>query len=76
MGMIVAGRKVEETVDEIRYEFGWDHRFDRVLTINKQTWQIVATDGDQDPAVGAVVTKIRRAWQERGEFPLGVVFAG
>jgi hypothetical protein len=32
-------------------------------------------DGRFDPAAGAVAAKIKRAWQEQGEFPPGVVFA-
>ncbi|GGK88648.1 hypothetical protein [Mangrovihabitans endophyticus] len=75
MGMMVTGRKVSETPDAVRYEFGLDRQFDRVLTIDKATWQASAEDGRFDSAAGAVVSKIKRAWQEQGEFPPGVVFA-
>ncbi|WP_233625016.1 hypothetical protein [Actinoplanes sp. ATCC 53533] len=73
--MMVVGRKVAETADEVRYEFGLDRQFDRVLTIDKRTWQIAPEDGRFDPAAGAVAAKIKRAWQDQGEFPPGVVFA-
>ena len=73
--MMVVGRKVAETADEVRYEFGLDRQFDRVLTIDKRTWQAAAEDGRFDSAAGAVAAKIKRAWQEQGEFPPGVVFA-
>lgn len=73
--MMVVGRKVAETDEEVRYEFGLDRQFDRVLTINKHSWQVAAEDGLFDSAAGAVAAKIKRSWQERGEFPLGVVFA-
>lgn len=72
---MVVGRKVAETADEVRYEFGLDRQFDRVLTIDKRTWQTAAEDGRFDAAAGAVAAKIKRAWQEHGEFPPGVVFA-
>ena len=59
----------------VRYEFGLDRQFDRVLTTDKRTWQADAEDGRFDSAAGAVVSKVKRAWQEQGEFPSGVVFA-
>jgi hypothetical protein len=73
--MMASARKVSETAEQIRYEFGLDRQFDRVLTIDKKTWHAVPEDGIFDSIVGAVVSKIRRAWQERGQFPPGVVFA-
>lgn len=75
MGMMVVGRKVAESEDEVQYEFGLDRQFDRILTIDKRTWQASAEDGRFDSAAGAVASKIKRAWQERGEFPPGVVFS-
>jgi hypothetical protein len=73
--MMVGGRKVGETADEVRYEFGLDRQFDRVLTIDKHTWRAEAEDGRFDSAAGAVAAKIKRSWEERCEFPPGVVFA-
>jgi hypothetical protein len=75
MGMMVTGRKVAETQDTVRYEFGLDEEFDRVLTIDKATWEISPDDGRFDSAVGAIASKIKGAWRERGEFPPGAVFA-
>jgi hypothetical protein len=45
MGMMVAGRTVVETDDEVRCEFGLDRQFDRVLTNGKHTWRVAAEDG-------------------------------
>ena len=73
--MMVVGRKVAETEDEVRHEFGLDRQFDRVLTINKQTWQVATEDGHFDSPAGAVASKIKRSWQDQGEFPPGVVFS-
>ena len=73
--MMVVGRKIAETADEVRYEFGLDRQFDRMLTIDKHTWQASAEDGRFDSAAGAVASKIKRSWQEHGEFPPGVVFS-
>jgi hypothetical protein len=75
VGMMVTGRKVSETAETVRYEFGLDRQFDRVLTIDKETWNAVPDDGLFDSSTGAVLSKIKRAWQDQGEFPPGVVFA-
>ena len=75
MGMMVTGRKVAETSGTVRYEFGLDEEFDRKLTIDKTTWEISPEDGRFDSAVGAIATKIKGAWRERGEFPSGAIFA-
>lgn len=37
--MMVAARRVEAPPDEVRYEFGFEDRFDRVLVIDPQTLQ-------------------------------------
>jgi len=63
-----------------RADAGWpvprlDRPFDRMLTIDKHTWQVAAEDGRFDSAAGAVASKIKRSWQEHGEFPPGVVFS-
>ena len=75
MGMMVTGRKVSETAAEVSYEFGFDRQFDRTLTIDKESWAVAPEDGRFDSAAGAVVSKIKAAWQEQGEFPQGVIFA-
>jgi hypothetical protein len=75
MGMMVTARKVADGDDEIRYEFGLDRRFDRVLVIDKRTWEASAEDGDFDSAAGMIAAKIKSAWRESGEFPAGAVFA-
>ncbi len=73
--MMVAARKAEETPDEVRYEFGLDRRFDRVLTIDKRTGEVTPEDGRFDSAAGTIASKVRRSWQDSGEFPAGVVFS-
>jgi hypothetical protein len=73
--MMVTGRRVSETAEIVRYEFGLDRQFDRYLTIDKRSWDVVPEDGRFDSPASAVASKIRSAWQEEGEFPLGVVFA-
>lgn len=75
MGMMVTGRKVAESPETVRYEFGFDEDFDRVLTINKDTWEVSPEDGRFDSAVGAIASKIKSSWRERGEFPSGALFA-
>ena len=75
MGMMVTGRKVAETPAMVRYEFGLDEEFDRLLTIDKQTWDISPEDGRVDAVVAAIASKIKGAWREGGEFPPSAVFA-
>ncbi|MCY1141865.1 hypothetical protein OWR29_28040 [Actinoplanes sp. Pm04-4] len=73
--MMVAGRKIAETENEVRYEFGLDRHFDRVLTIDKCSWKASADDGRLDAAAVALASKIRRTWEDHGDFPPGVVFS-
>jgi hypothetical protein len=73
--MMVTARKVVERDDQIRYEFGLDRQYDRVLVIDKQTWDVATEDGTFDSAAGAIAAKIKNAWREQGEFPAGVIFA-
>jgi hypothetical protein len=76
MGMMVTARKVAEDANEVRYEFGLDRRFDRVLVIEKSTWRATTEDGRFDAPAGAAAATIRASWQAQGVFPPGVVFAG
>jgi hypothetical protein len=73
--MMVAGRKVAETEIDVRYEFGLDRHFDRVLTIDKRSWKATADDGRLDATAVALASKIRRTYEDRGDFPPGVVFS-
>jgi hypothetical protein len=73
--MMVTARKVSEGADEVRYEFGLDRRFDRVLVIDKASWAARTEDDRFDSAAAAVAAKIKGAWQAQGEFPPGAVFA-
>jgi hypothetical protein len=76
MGMMVTARKVDDGAAEVRYEFGFDRAFDRLLVIDKQTWETRAEDGNFDAAAGAISGKIRKLWRASGEFPAGAIFAG
>lgn len=73
--MMVTARKLAEGEEEVRYEFGLDRQFDRVLVIDRQSWQARSEDGNFDSAAGMITAKIKRAWQEKGEFPQGAIFA-
>jgi hypothetical protein len=75
VGMMVTARKVADSADRVTYQFGLDRRFDRVLVIEKATWSASAEDGNFDSAAGMITAKIKRAWQEQGEFPPGALFA-
>jgi hypothetical protein len=73
--MMVAARKVAEGDTRVTYEFGLDRQFDRVLVIDKASWDASSEDGDFDSAAAAIAAKIKKSWQERGEFPPGANFA-
>jgi hypothetical protein len=75
MGMMVTARKIAEDAQEVRYEFGFDRQFDRVLVIDKATWHPNPEDGRFDAATGAIAGKLKRLWRETGEFPEGALFA-
>ncbi|MEU7750479.1 hypothetical protein [Micromonospora sp. NPDC049171] len=75
MGMMVTARRVEAAADEIRYEFGLDGKFDRILTIDPRTLGTQIDDGDVDSAAGAITAKIVKAWRSSGEFPTRMLFA-
>jgi hypothetical protein len=72
---MVTARKVAERDDQIRYEFGLDRQYDRVLVIDKRTWDVATEDGTFDSAAGAITGKTKNAWHEQGAFPAGVIFA-
>ena len=73
--MMVAARKAEETPDNVRYEFGLDRRFDRILTIDKRTGDVTPDDGRFDSVADAIASKVKRSWQDSGEFPACAVFS-
>lgn len=75
MGMMVTARKIAETETEIRYAFGLDREFDRILIIDKKEWLVTTEDGNLDSAAGKIAGKIKNAWQEHSSFPEGAVFA-
>ncbi|WP_409073622.1 hypothetical protein [Micromonospora chalcea] len=69
MGMMVAARRIEAPADEVRYAFGFEDRFDRILVIDPQTLQARVEDDDFNAAASAITAKIVNAWRDRGEFP-------
>ncbi|MFI7207407.1 hypothetical protein [Micromonospora aurantiaca (nom. illeg.)] len=75
MGMMVAARRIEAPADEVRYEFGFEDRFDRILVIDPQTLQARVEDGDLNAAASAITAKIVNAWRDRGDFPQRMLFA-
>jgi hypothetical protein len=75
MGMMIVARKLDEDAYRVRYTFGLDERFDRVLVIEKATWDIASVDGAVDSVAGKIAMKIKRAWEAEGEFPAGAIFA-
>ncbi|MFC8848981.1 MULTISPECIES: hypothetical protein [unclassified Micromonospora] len=75
MGMMVIARRIEAPVDEVRYQFGLEGRFDRVLTIDPRTLEARVEDGDFNPAASAITAKIVNAWRSAGEFPERMMFA-
>ncbi|MGC4835222.1 hypothetical protein ACLQ3D_12075 [Micromonospora vinacea] len=73
--MMVTARRVEATGGEVRYEFGLDYKFDRILTIDPRTLDASVEDGDFNSAAGAITAKIVKAWRSSGEFPTRMLFA-
>ena len=73
--MMVTARRVEELDNKVRYQFGFDEDFDRVLIIDKNTLQASVEDGNFNSAASAISAKIVRAFQSNGEFPPGAIFA-
>ncbi|MEU8153127.1 hypothetical protein AB0B94_05645 [Micromonospora sp. NPDC048986] len=75
MGMMVTARRIEAAADEVRYEFGLNDKFDRILTIDPRTLDARVEDGDFNTAAGAIAAKIVKAWRSSGEFPTRMLFA-
>ncbi|TDC41901.1 hypothetical protein [Micromonospora sp. KC213] len=75
MGMMVVARRIEASVDEVRYEFGFEDRFDRVLTIDPHTLEARVQDGDFNAAASAITAKIVNARRSAGDFPERMMFA-
>ncbi|MEV0428487.1 hypothetical protein [Micromonospora sp. NPDC050495] len=59
----------------MRYEFGFEDRFDRVLTIDSRTLEARVEDGDFNAAASAITAKIVNAWRFAGGFPERMMFA-
>ncbi|MCX5065625.1 hypothetical protein OOJ91_06985 [Micromonospora lupini] len=75
MGMMVAARRIDATATGVRYEFGFEDRFDRILTIDPSTLEAQVEDGDFNSAASAITAKIVNAWRSSGEFPPRMLFA-
>ncbi|MCZ7437702.1 hypothetical protein O7598_14945 [Micromonospora sp. WMMC241] len=75
MGMMVVARRVDAPPDEVRYEFGFEDRFDRVLIIDPKTLEASVTDGDFNAAASAIAAKIVNSWRSAGDFPQRMLFA-
>ncbi|MFI2712215.1 hypothetical protein ACH495_19030 [Micromonospora sp. NPDC018662] len=75
MGMMVVARRVEAPAEEVRYEFGFEDRFDRLLVIDPQTLEARVEDGDFNAAASAITAKIVNSWRTAGDFPQRMIFA-
>ncbi|MFG1674603.1 hypothetical protein [Micromonospora sp. NPDC049282] len=75
MGMMVAARRVEAPAHKVRYEFGFEDRFDRILVIDRQTLEATVEDGDFNAAASAITAKIVNSWRSAGDFPQRMLFA-
>ncbi|MEH0985713.1 hypothetical protein [Micromonospora sp. CPCC 205556] len=69
MGMMVAARRIEAGTSEVRYEFGFEDRFNRILMIDPSTLEASVEDGDFNSAASAITAKIVSSWRSSGEFP-------
>ncbi|MEH1057148.1 hypothetical protein V6U89_18340 [Micromonospora sp. CPCC 206171] len=76
MGMMVAARRIEGATNEVRYEFGFEDRFDRILVIDPGTLTACVEDGHFNSAASAITAKIVKSWRSSGEFPARILFAG
>lgn len=76
MGRLITARKVAERPDEVRYEFGLNKRFDRVLVIDPRTLKTRAENGDFNWVASAIAAKILKVRQTSGVFPSSMTFAG
>lgn len=73
--MMVTARRVNDQDDAVRYEFGFDGDFDRLLVIDKNTLQASVEDGNFNSPASAITAKIVRERRSTGEFPPGAIFA-
>ncbi|MFG1654496.1 hypothetical protein ACGFIE_31645 [Micromonospora sp. NPDC049275] len=73
--MMVAARRIEADDSEVRYEFGFEDSFDRILLIDARTLEARVGDGDFNAAASAITAKIVKAWRSNGEFPARMIFA-
>ncbi|MEV5821191.1 hypothetical protein AB0L22_18685 [Micromonospora haikouensis] len=74
MGMMIVARRID-AAEEVRYEFGFEDRYDRLLTIDPCTLEARIDDGDFNPAASATTAKIVDAWRSAGDFPERMMFA-
>lgn len=75
MGMMVVARRVEALADEVRYEFGFEDRFDRILSIDRHTLDACVGDGNFNAPASAITAKIINAWRSAGDFPERIMVA-
>ncbi|SBT66795.1 hypothetical protein GA0070622_3822 [Micromonospora sediminicola] len=75
MGMMVSARRVGAAAHEVRYEFGFADRFDRILVLDPRTLRARVEDGHFDAAASAITAKIVSSWRDLGDLPQRVLFA-
>lgn len=75
MAILITARKTDENAEQVKYEFGLDEQFDRIMTIDKVTGDVVPADGNLDSIAGMMSVKIKKISRATGEFPPGAVYA-
>jgi hypothetical protein len=75
MAILLTARKARETDSEVEYEFGTGEVFDHTLTIDKSTGDVSASHGQLDSSAGMLSVKIKKIFQQRGEYPSSAVYA-
>ncbi|ASW54926.1 hypothetical protein [Plantactinospora sp. KBS50] len=76
MGRLITARKIGESPDEVRYEFGLNKRYDRILVIDPRTMRARAENGDFNWVASAIAAKILKTRQVKGTFPASMIFVG
>lgn len=74
MAMMITARKIAEDTAQVRYQYGLTEEYDRVMTIDRSTGQLLDAPPN-DQLVGKIYVKIKRKWQATGQFPHGAVYA-
>ena len=72
--MMITARRTEQSPTQVQYAFGFGDDLDQVLTIDTATGELLATTAGSS-VTGKIYLKIKRTWQETGDFPASSMFA-